>query len=128
MSLLGRISLWFISLILGVATFSLFVGMGSAVFVFRIAMMFAFPVWCLYLPFILFLADANGRRAQILLLSGILIGPAALTVGVSSISNWEITYSTDSGTATRKQVWARVMTWFTQPSLDSLRRRSMCFS
>jgi hypothetical protein len=54
--------------------------MGSVVFVFCITMMFAFPVWCLYLPFIFSLRDVEGWRSALLLLAGILIGPAALTV------------------------------------------------
>ena len=80
-SVLRRICFWFISLVLAVLSFSLFLGstMGSVVTVFRITMMFAFPVWGLYLPFIFFLTDAEGRRSTILLVNGILIGPAALT-------------------------------------------------
>jgi hypothetical protein len=81
-SLLRRVCFWLISLLLAILSFSLLVGgaMGSVVFVFRITMIFAFPAWCLYLPFIFFLRDADGRRSAMLLLTGILIGPAALIV------------------------------------------------
>jgi hypothetical protein len=81
-SILRRVCFWFISLLLAVLSFSLFVGgaMGSVVFVFRITTMLAFPVWCLYLPFIFLLRDADGRRSAILILTGILIGPAAIAV------------------------------------------------
>jgi hypothetical protein len=42
--------------------------------------MFALPVWFLYLPFTVKLKDAEDRRIWIILVSGILIGPLALTV------------------------------------------------
>jgi hypothetical protein len=43
-------------------------------------MMFAFPVWCLYLPFVIALKDAEERRMWITLVSGILIGPASVAL------------------------------------------------
>jgi hypothetical protein len=42
--------------------------------------MFAIPVWCLYLPFVIALKDAEGRRRWIILLSGILMGPTSLAL------------------------------------------------
>jgi hypothetical protein len=39
-------------------------------------MIFALPVACLYLPFVIALKDAEGRRIWTILLCGILIGPA----------------------------------------------------
>lgn len=83
-STLRRVCFWFISLLLAVLAFSLFAGRAEepsiSIFIFRVTMIFAFPVWCLYLPFIFFFRNADGRRSAILLLTGILIGPAALTV------------------------------------------------
>lgn len=49
-------------------------------FVFLVTSMFALPVWCLYLPFILTLKDAEGRRLWIILATGTLIGPVALSL------------------------------------------------
>ena len=48
--------------------------------VYRITMMFALPVWFLYLPFTVKLKDAEDRRIWIILVSGILIGPLSLTI------------------------------------------------
>ncbi len=41
-------------------------------------MIFALPAWCLYLPFVIALKDAEERRIWTILASGILIGPASL--------------------------------------------------
>jgi hypothetical protein len=81
-SILRRICLWFISFLLVVLPFSLLVGkaIGAIGLVLRITLIAAFPVWCLYLPFIFRINDANGRRSAILLLGGFLIGPATLFV------------------------------------------------
>ena len=46
----------------------------------RISMMFALPVWFLYLPFTVKLKDAEDKRIWIILVSGILIGPLSLTI------------------------------------------------
>jgi len=43
-------------------------------------MTFAFPVWCLYLPFVLALRDAEGSRIRTILVSGLLIGPVSLAL------------------------------------------------
>jgi hypothetical protein len=52
----------------------------GVLFIFRVALMFALPVWCLYLPFVFALKDAEGRRIWIILVSGVLIGPASLAL------------------------------------------------
>jgi hypothetical protein len=85
-----RIGLWSGCLLLSVALFSLLFNVvfnraafnwGGAVFlVFRITMKFALPVWCLCLPFVIALRDAEERRMRTILLSGTFIGPAALGV------------------------------------------------
>jgi hypothetical protein len=82
-NVLIRIGLWFGCLLVAVAIFSLFFvrlfSIGSDVIaIFRITMMFALPVWFLYVPFIVVLKDAEDRRIWIILVSGILIGPLAL--------------------------------------------------
>jgi hypothetical protein len=41
-------------------------------------MLFALPVWCLYLPFVILIKDAEQRQSWILLVSGVLIGPATI--------------------------------------------------
>jgi len=79
MDILRRIGLWFGSLILSVTLFSLLLD-GPLIFIFRITMIFAFPVWCLCLPFVIAFKDAEKRRPWILLLSGTLIGPASLAL------------------------------------------------
>lgn len=81
-SILKRTCFWFISFVLVVIPFGLLVGeiYGAVLLVLRVTLMAAFPVWCLYLPFIFRLKDANGRRSAILLLGGFLIGPATILV------------------------------------------------
>jgi hypothetical protein len=82
--LLTRIGVWFGCLLVAVAFFSLLLirpfRAGDVMLVFRITMMFALPVWFLYLPFIVKLKDAEDRRIWIILVSGILIGPLSLTI------------------------------------------------
>ena len=85
-----RIGLWFGSLLVAVTLFSLFfclffgssgfLRIGPAFLVFRVAMTFAFPVWCLYLPIVIALKDPEGRRIWTILVIGILIGPASLAL------------------------------------------------
>jgi len=81
-----RVGLSLGCLLLSVSLFSLLYilvlpfGAGSVPLVFRVAIMFAIPVWCLYLPFMIALKDAEGRRFWIILLSGILIGPTSLAL------------------------------------------------
>jgi hypothetical protein len=87
---LRRIGLWFASLVVGVALFSLafcvFFHTGGSlagqpvILVFRIAMMFAFPVSCLCLPFVIALKHPEGRRIWTTLIGGSLIGPASLAL------------------------------------------------
>jgi hypothetical protein len=84
-----RIGLWFVSLILTVTVFSMLfsllvstsVSMPTVIAIFQVAIRFALPVWCLYLPFVVALKDAEGPRLKTLLLSGSLIGPASVVVG-----------------------------------------------
>src|SRR5277367_3846761 len=85
MKLLTRIGVWFGCLLIAVALFSLlfvrlFNAGGDVILVCRITMMFALPVWFLYLPFTVKLKDAEDRRIWIILVSGILIGPLSLTI------------------------------------------------
>jgi hypothetical protein len=79
MNALKRIGLWFASLLLAVTFFSLLFKAGAFI-VFRVTMMLAFPVWCLYLPFVIALKDAEGWRMWTIMLSGTLIGPASLAL------------------------------------------------
>jgi hypothetical protein len=85
MNILTRIGLWFGCFLIAVALFSLlfsqlFSNGGAVMFIFRATMTLALPVWFLYLPFIVKLKDSEDRRIWIILVSGILIGPLALTV------------------------------------------------
>jgi hypothetical protein len=73
-----NIALWFGSLSLSVSIFSLLYGPDSFVFVFRITMIFALPVACLYLPFVLTFSKKG--RLWAIIGSGILIGPASLVL------------------------------------------------
>jgi len=79
MNVIQRIGLWFCSLLLGVSIFSVFFG-GAALVVFRVAMMFAFPVAVLYLPVVVALRNAEQERIWTILISGLLVGPASLAV------------------------------------------------
>ncbi len=73
-------ALWFGSLSLSVSIFSLFYGLrygqDSFVFVFRITMLFALSVACLYLPFVLTFSEKG--RLWAIIGNGALIGPACL--------------------------------------------------
>ena len=85
---LRRIGLWLGSLLVSASLFSLFLSLlfsraGSfrvemLLIVFRVTMMFALPVWFLYLPVVIALKDAAGRRLWAILASGILVGPVSL--------------------------------------------------
>jgi hypothetical protein len=80
-----RIGLWFVSLLVAAALFSVLLTLwlmtggsarpGSAVAIFRVTMMCALPVWCLCLPVVIALKDVAGWRSWTILLSGSLIGP-----------------------------------------------------
>jgi hypothetical protein len=84
-----RLGLWFGSLILAVSLFCVLFGLLPSVggnswvltaIVFRATMTFAFPVWCLCLPFVIAFKDAEKRRLWILLMGGTLIGPASMAL------------------------------------------------
>lgn len=75
--------MWFVSFLLADICFSLFFGFYSlkiSVFVtcFIFTPVFALPAWCLYLPVVTALKDAEGRRVWIILSGGTLIGPLSL--------------------------------------------------
>jgi len=87
MNTLRRIGLWFGSVLLSVTLVSQLLALlfhwggpfsGPFFDIFRVAGMMAFPVACLYLPFVIALQDAEERRVWTILSSGILIGPASL--------------------------------------------------
>ena len=90
MNTLRRVGLWFGSLLLSVALFSLFSNLlfsgpgffrvGTVLLIFRVTMIFALPAWCICLRFVIALKDAEGRRIWTIFLSGILIGPASLAL------------------------------------------------
>ena len=76
-----RIAIWFGSVVLAAALFSvMFTRTVWAWFVFATALEFSLPVAVLYLPIVLAFKDAEGRRLWFILMSGILIGPVSLTV------------------------------------------------
>ena len=82
---LGRIGLWFSSLLLAALLFSflsslIFGGAGSVFPIFRVTMTFALPVGCLYLPVLIALESENERRMPVIILGGILIGPASMAL------------------------------------------------
>jgi hypothetical protein len=84
MTAVRNAGLWFFSLLLSVSLFSLIYGrlygLESFIFVFRITMMFALPVACLFLPIVIALRDAEEGRMRIIAGIGILIGPACLAL------------------------------------------------
>jgi hypothetical protein len=55
-------------------------GAGSIFLIFRVTMTFAFPVGCLYLPVLIALRNTEEQRMPIILLGGILIGPASMAL------------------------------------------------
>jgi hypothetical protein len=80
---LARISLWFGCLCLSVTFFTLlfsFAGPVMLIAVFRVSMMFALPVWFLYLPFVVSIKDAQQGRLLIFWVSGMVAGPVALAI------------------------------------------------
>ncbi len=86
MSTWKRLGLWLGSLLVSVTVFSLLCSgpgsfqNGTSLLVFRITIIFAFPVWCLSLPCILPFQDAEGWRSRIILLIGTFIGPASIAL------------------------------------------------
>jgi hypothetical protein len=69
LGVLGRIGLWFSSLLAAVLLFSLllsltFGGAGSMFPIFRVTTMFALPVACLYLPFLIALRSTEEKRCR----------------------------------------------------------------
>jgi hypothetical protein len=90
-----RVGLSFVCLLLADALFSLLLAlwltMGGAahislaVPVFRFAMIFALPAWCVWLPFVIATKDTEGRDTEgrkiwTILWSGILVGPASIAL------------------------------------------------
>lgn len=72
-----------VSLLLAVALFALLFSLLFSKFgafgpIFRIAIMFALPVWCLCLPIVIAVKDLEERGMLAVLLSGSLIGPVSL--------------------------------------------------
>jgi hypothetical protein len=98
MKMLARLGIWAGCLVLAAALFSAALGVltaiGSIWIVFRVTLTMALPVWCLYLPFVVFLKDAEGPHLGILLAAGFLIGPAA----VLGLSVFQIAHGADPGT------------------------------
>ncbi len=90
MNALRRISLSLGSLLLSATLFTLLFSLllnrvalfraESLLFIFRLTMTFALPVWCLYVPFVIALKDAEERRIWNILFSGTLIGPVSLAL------------------------------------------------
>jgi hypothetical protein len=85
MSTLRRMSLWFGSLFVAVTLFSLLVPIAffrgaPVLLIFRVTLLFAFPVSCLYLPLVVTFKDAEEWRIWIILFSGTLIGPVSLAL------------------------------------------------
>jgi hypothetical protein len=81
---LGRIGLWFISLILGVTFFCFFLSLLPSIrlnfLIFRITFIAALPVWCLFLPVVIAVRDAEERRSRFILFSGTVIGPVSVVL------------------------------------------------
>lgn len=85
-----RIGMWFVCLLVAVGLFSLLlslfvdsVGLDRLWFVlpiFRVTLMCALPIWCLCLPVVMAVKDAEGWKIWTIVLSGSLIGP--LLVGL----------------------------------------------
>jgi hypothetical protein len=81
----GRIGLWLSSLLVAGLLFSVLFslilgGAGSIFLIFRATMTIALPVGCLYLPVLIALRNTEERRMPIILLGGILIGPATIAL------------------------------------------------
>jgi hypothetical protein len=84
-SALGRIGLWFSSLLVAALlfswVFSLISGGAGPIFpIFLITMTFALPVGCMYMPVLIILRNSEEQRMPIILLGGILIGPVSMAL------------------------------------------------
>lgn len=85
-----RIGLWFVCLLVSASLFSLFLGfflnsvgldkLWLILPIFRVTMMCALPIWCLCLPIVVAVKDAEGWKSWTILVSGSLLGP--LLVGL----------------------------------------------
>lgn len=78
--MLPRIGLLFVSLLLAIASFSLFFSLlfsTVAAFstIFQVTIVFALPVWCLCVPVVIAVKDLEVRRVWIFFFSGSLVGP-----------------------------------------------------
>lgn len=81
-----RVGLWLVSLLLADAFFNLcdafsilFRGPGIVPnLLFVMTIIYAFPAWLLFLPIVIALKDAEGRRIWSILVAGFLIGPLSL--------------------------------------------------
>lgn len=76
---LGRIGLWLGSMLIAGAFFSTLSCLLFGPFMFfYLILIFGLPGWLLYLPFVMAVKDAEGRRIWTILDSGISIEPAAI--------------------------------------------------
>ena len=57
-----------------------FLGINGFFLVLRVTMIFALPVWCLFLRVVIAFQNKHGERNRTILISGILVGPLALSV------------------------------------------------
>lgn len=81
MRAIARIFLSFCSLLLAVAIFSSWLGsMGSWLFIFKLTMFFALPVWLMNLPLLFLLSRARHLEVWIVPALGAFIGPLCLTL------------------------------------------------
>jgi hypothetical protein len=100
MRAISRIVLSFCSLLLAVAIFSGILGsLDSWLFVFKVAMIFALPVWLINLPFLFLLKNVGRHHRWIVPALGGLIGPVCLTLWCAILvlggSNWASIWNGD---------------------------------
>jgi hypothetical protein len=82
---LQRIGLWFASVLLAASFFSLclslfFMGLRAFFWVLYATTIAALPVWCLCVPAVIAIKNAEGRRVWTVLLGGSLIGPVLIAL------------------------------------------------
>ncbi len=93
MRTISRILLSFCSMLLAVAIFSLVLGkLGAWLFIFKITLLFALPVWLINLPFLFLLKNVDRHHRWIVPALGAFIGPVSLILWCGILvlrgSNW----------------------------------------
>lgn len=80
LSAAGRVGLWFGCVVLSAVVLATVFSASGWLWIFRLALLFALPGACLYLPIVIWLSNADGKRLWILIGVGTLVGPPSIVL------------------------------------------------